>query len=87
MLTKSVYPKGKRCGTDECYRTLYFLAEGHQNYPAAAVTAGSGERLKSGTVDDGPGPKGMVEPADRAWSSPVVLARKEDKSWLLSIDY
>ena len=25
--------------------------------------------------------RGMVEPADEAWSSPVVLVRKKDQSW------
>ena len=31
--------------------------------------------------------RGMVEPADGAWSSPVVLVRKKDQSWRLCIDY
>ena len=31
--------------------------------------------------------RGMVEPADGAWSSPVVLVRKKDHSWRLCIDY
>ena len=31
--------------------------------------------------------RGMVEPADEAWSSPVVLVRKKDHSWRLCIDY
>ena len=31
--------------------------------------------------------RGMVEPADGAWSSPVVLVRKKDHSWQLCIDY
>ena len=29
----------------------------------------------------------MVEPADGAWSSPVVLVRKKNHSWRLCIDY
>ena len=86
-LPRCVYPRGKRCGTGECHTTLYSFTEGHRNYPTAAMTAGSGDRLKSGTAGDEPGPKGMVEPADRPWSSPVVLAWKEDESWLLFINY
>ena len=31
--------------------------------------------------------KGMVEQADSAWSSPVVLVKKKDDSWRLCIDY
>ena len=31
--------------------------------------------------------RGMVEPTDKAWSSPVVLVRKKDPSWRLCIDY
>ena len=31
--------------------------------------------------------RGMVKPADRAWSSPVVLVCKKDHSWRLCIDY
>ena len=31
--------------------------------------------------------RGMVEPADGAWSSPMVLVRKKDHSWRLCIDY
>ena len=31
--------------------------------------------------------RGMVEPADGAWSSPVVLVCRKDHSWRLCIDY
>ena len=31
--------------------------------------------------------KGMVEPTDGSWSSPVVLVRKKDQSWRLCVDY
>ena len=31
--------------------------------------------------------RGMVEPADGAWSLPVVLVRKKDQSWQLCVDY
>lgn len=31
--------------------------------------------------------KGMVEPTDSSWSSPVVLVKKKDDSWRLCIDY
>ena len=31
--------------------------------------------------------RGMVELADGAWSSPVVLVRKKDHSWQICIDY
>ena len=31
--------------------------------------------------------KAMVEPADSAWSSPVVLVKKRDSTWRLCIDY
>ena len=40
------------------------------------------ERQVAGLVQ-----RGMVEPADGAWSSPVVLVRKKDQSWRLCIDY
>ena len=30
--------------------------------------------------------KGMVEPADRSWSSLLVLVRKKDQSWQLCAD-
>ena len=31
--------------------------------------------------------RGMVEPTDGSWSSPVVLVRKRDQSWRLCVDY
>ena len=31
--------------------------------------------------------RGMVEPTDGSWSSPVVLVRKKDQSWRLCVDY
>ena len=31
--------------------------------------------------------RGLIEPADGAWSSPVVLVRKKDQTWRLCIDY
>ena len=29
----------------------------------------------------------MIEPANREWSSPVVLVRKKDQSWHFCVDY
>ena len=31
--------------------------------------------------------RNMVEPADRVWSSPVLLVCKKDQSWQLRVDY
>ena len=31
--------------------------------------------------------RGLVEPTDGSWSSPVVLVRKKDQSWRLCVDY